>query len=345
MSKADTNWIILLDFYPGRAILMDVISFQHSRQEDKHMQTKQYVLARPLVVTLLAVAVNALWGSAIPFINLGYRLFGIPAGATATQILFAGCRFFIAGAMTIALTSLLQRRIVRPAKKNLHMVLILALTQTVVQYMLFYLGVARTTGVKGAIIQGLNAFVAILIACYIFHTEKMNPLKWIGGLTGVAGVVVMNLGGSMGGGMTLTGEGFLMMSMVVSACSSGLIKLFGQREDPVALSGWQFMLGGAVMAAIGAVLGGQLHVTGAAAAAVLIYLAGVSAVAYTLWSVLLKYNPVSRIAPFMFLQPLFGVVLSLLFDPSMQVAYLQCGAALVLVCASIVIIGKAQGRE
>ena len=58
------------------------------------MDKKEPLLARPLVVTLLAILCNALWGSAIPFINLGYRLFGVASGETATQIFFAGCRFF-----------------------------------------------------------------------------------------------------------------------------------------------------------------------------------------------------------------------------------------------------------
>ena len=308
------------------------------------MDKKEPLLARPLVVTLLAILCNALWGSAIPFINLGYRLFGVASGETATQIFFAGCRFFVAGLLTIALTSLIQRRLVRPKACNVHMVFKLATLQTVTQYVFFYIGVANTTGVKGAIVQGLNAFVMILIACYVFRSEKMNSLKWIGGAVGVIGVIVMNLGGDLGGGMHLTGEGFLMASLVINALASGAIKIFSQKEDPVALSGWQFMLGGVIMAAIGFAMGGRLQVTGVPALLVLAYLAGVSAVAYTVWSLLLKYNPVSRIAPFMFLQPIFGVGLSLLFDPAMEVAYLQCGVALVLVSMSIVIIGKAQQR-
>ena len=309
------------------------------------MEKKQPLLARPFVVTLLAILCNALWGSAIPFINLGYRLFEIPSGQPQTQILFAGCRFFISGVMIILLTSLLQRRMVRPAARNVWMVPALALTQTLFQYVFFYIGVANTTGVKGAILQGLNAFVVILVAAYLFRTEKMNRLKWLGGSIGIAGVVVMNLGGELGGSMTLLGEGFLFASLLVNACSSGMIKIFSQREDPVALSGWQFMLGGLAMALIGFAAGGRIHVTGIPALAVLAYLAGVSAVAYTVWSLLLKYNPVSRIAPFMFLQPLFGVALSLLFDPTAQVAYLQCSGALVLVCASILIISRAQSVE
>ena len=159
---------------------------------------------------------------------------------------------------------------------------------------------------------------------------------------GVAGVVIMNLGGDVSGGVRLTGEGFLLLSMIASACSAGTIKLFSAKEAPVALSGWQFMLGGAIMAAVGLLLGGRLQPTGISAPMVLLYLAALSAVAYTVWALLLKYNPVSRIAPYMFLQPIFGVVLSLLFYGGADTPLLRCGAALVLVCLSIVIVGKGQ---
>ena len=304
---------------------------------------KNPILACAPVVIVLAILCNALWGSAIPFINLGYKLFAIPSGETATQILFAGCRFFLAGALTILFASMPRRAIVRPKRENLHMVVKLGMLQTVTQYVLFYIGVARTTSVKGAIIQGLNAFVAILIACYIFRSEKMNRLKWIGGAVGVLGVVMVNLsGGGLDGGVRLTGEGFLLLSMIASACSAGTIKHFSQKEDPVALSGWQFMLGGAIMAAAGFALGGRLHPTGLGAPAVLLYLACLSAIAYTVWAVLLKYNPVSRIAPYMFLQPIFGVLLSLMLYGGENVPLLRYGAALTLVCLSIVIVGKGQ---
>ena len=87
--------------------------------------------------------------------------------------------------------------------------------------------------------------------------------------------------------------------------------------------------------------------TAAAAAlgTVLLYLASLSAVAYTLWSVLLKHNPVSRIAVYMFLQPVFGVMLSLILYPETQTPMLRYGAALVLVCLSIVVVGKGQQNQ
>ena len=70
-------------------------------------------------------------------------------------------------------------------------------------------------------------------------------------------------------------------------------------------------------------MGGRLHPQHIGAVAVLMYLALLSAVAYTVWSLLLKVNPVSRIAVFMFLQPVFGVLLSLILYGSSDVPLLR----------------------
>ena len=75
---------------------------------------KKPLLARGPVVIGLAIMCNALWGSAIPFINLGYKLFAIPSGAITTQILFAGCRFFLAGLLTILFASVQKKTLVLP---------------------------------------------------------------------------------------------------------------------------------------------------------------------------------------------------------------------------------------
>ena len=96
------------------------------------------------------------------------------------------------------------------------------------------------------------------------------------------------------------------------------------------------------MAAAGFALGGRLHTASVAAVGVLLYLAAVSAIAYTVWSVLLKYNPVSRIAVYMFLQPVFGVLLSLLFFGGSDVPLARCAGALALICASIVLVNRGQ---
>lgn len=308
---------------------------------------KKETLTRPAVVTLLACLCCLLWGSAVPFINLGYRLFAIPEGKTASQILFAGCRFTLAGLLAVAITSVQHRHVVLPRPGNWGRVARLSLVQTIAQYVFFYIGVAHTTSVKGAIIQGINAFVTILIACYLFRTERMNARKWLGGLVGVAGIVLVNMDGMhIDPSVSLLGEGFLVISMCAAAVSSGLIKRYSQHEEPVCLSGWQFVLGGATMIIAGLLLGGRLHPQSALALLVLLYLAMVSAVAYSIWAVLLKVNPVSRVAVVTFLQPVFGVLLSLLLvDRGADVPLLRYGAALVLICVSIAMVNRAQQED
>lgn len=80
------------------------------------MQNKQ-TLSKPLVVMLLASLCCLLWGSAIPFINLGYRYFGVMSSDTATQILFGGCRFFLAGLLTILFESVAQKKPALPKRR------------------------------------------------------------------------------------------------------------------------------------------------------------------------------------------------------------------------------------
>ena len=305
------------------------------------------ILKKPLVCGLLASLCCLLWGSAIPFINIGYRLFDVAGNDTATQLLFAGCRFCLAGALTVAIGSAAYRRVLVPRRENAGKVVKLALVQTVAQYVFFYIGVANTDSAKGSIIQGVHAFVSILVACYLFRFERMNRLKWLGGLLGVAGIVLVNLGGgTLDAGMRVTGEGFLLVSMFASACSAGMIRAYSQTENPVALSGWQFVIGGAMLIVCALLLGGRLSPVHAGAWGVLLYLAFLSAVAYSVWSLLLRVNSVSRVAVYSFLQPIFGVLLSLLLVPSGDaVPLLRYGVALLLVCLSIAIVSRGQRED
>lgn len=304
-------------------------------------------ISHPVVAGLLASLCCLLWGSVVPFLNVGYREFGIDASDTATLILFAGCRFFLAGCLTVAFACLSQRRFVRPQKGNWPLAFKLCLVQTVLQYVAFYIGVAHTQSVKSSIIQGLNAFVNILVACYLFRTETMNRLKWLGGFLGVAGIVLMNLNGEgLGSSVSLAGEGMLFVSLFTNACCSCLIKRYGQKENSVTLSGWQFIFGGAIMMAAGLLAGGCLSPRSPLAFALLLYLAMVSAVAYTLWAVLLSANPVSRIAVYNCLQPIFGVLLALvLVGVEKDAPLARYAVSLALVCLSILVVGRGQREK
>lgn len=82
--------------------------------------------------------------------------------------------------------------------------------------------------------------------------------------------------------------------------------------------------------------GGSLCKITAKGIFLLIYLAFVSAAAYTLWEILLKYNDVSRVAVYGFMTPVFGCLLSALFlREELSQSAAQLAISLILVCISI----------
>ena len=272
------------------------------------------LLKNELVVALLAMICCLLWGSAFPCVKIGYRLFCINADDAFSQILFAGIRFFFAGFFTIAIGSIAAKKALLPSRRAFHKIAVLAVFQTVLQYIFFYLGLARTTGVKASILTSSNVFFAILISASLFKMERLSTKKIIGCILGFMGVVIINLTGT---GFDLsfspTGDGFIVISAASYAFSSAFIKLFSQDESPVMLSGWQFMLGGAVMIAAGFIGGGRITAVSGYGILMLIYLSMLSFAAFSLWGLLLKHNPVSKITVYGFMNPVFGVMLSAVF--------------------------------
>ncbi len=222
----------------------------------------------------------------------------------------------------------------------------LSLMQTVIQYSFFYIGLSHAPAYKGSIISPTSTFFALLIAALVFRQEKLTAKKLLGCLVGFAGVAVVTLNGRTGGGVRLDGDGFLVLAAASYGCSSVRIKRFSSREDPVVLSGWQFMLGGALMTAAALLGGGRLRADSAAAWFMMVYLSFVSAIAYTLWSLLLKRHPVSRIVVFSFLNPVFGVILSaLLLKEGGALDLPRCLLAMALVCLGVWIVNRSEGHR
>ena len=306
------------------------------------MKEKEQLMQKTLVVWLGALLCCALWGSAFPCIKLGYQMFAIAAEDVAAQILFAGCRFSLAGILALLIGSGMSRKLLIPKRSSWGKVFRLSMLQTVAQYLFFYVGLANTTGVKASIIEGVNVFIAILVASLIFHQEALTGKKILGCAIGFAGVVLVNLTGSgMDLSMTFMGEGFIFLSTVAYAFSSVFLKRYSKEENPVVLSGWQFFIGGIIMMICGWLAGGRLTVWTGSGVGMLVYLALVSAVAYSLWGILLKYNPISKVAVFGFMNPVFGVILSaLLLNEKNQASGWMTIAALLLVSIGIYITAK-----
>lgn len=301
---------------------------------------KENFMRKTAVVCVGALLCCFLWGSAFPCIKIGYEMMKIPAGEPASQILYAGYRFTLAGVIAIVLGSIGSRKLLHPTKESIGKVFCLSSLQTVAQYLLFYIGLAHTSGVKASIIEALNVFAAILAASLLFRQEKLTVRKVMGCIVGFIGVAVIHINGSgLDMSMSFLGEGFIFLSTAAYAFSSVLLKRYSKKENPVMLSGYQFLAGGIIMSMCGYAAGGKVTGFTPASAALLIYMACISAVAYTLWGLLLKYNPISRVAVFGFMNPVFGVLLSAwLLGEYEQAAGVKSVAALLLVCVGIFVV-------
>ncbi len=293
------------------------------------------------VVCICAIFCCMLWGSAFPCVKIGYKLFTVDTESVPSLMLFAGTRFSLAGVLVIVFGCISQRKLLTPKPKNLWRVGLLSVFQTSLQYTFFYIGLAHTSGVKSAVLNGLGVFFTIIIACFIFRTEKFNLIKLAGCVLGFGAVILINLNGDFSFDFTMLGEGFIILSGLSAAVSAGLVKIFSKHENTAALCGYQFLFGGILLVIIGLSFGGTFRPTSAGSIFMLLYLAFLSACAFTLQGFLLKYNPVSKIAVFKSTNPLFGAVFSavILGESDRLLSYATL-IAIVLVCLGIFIINK-----
>jgi len=324
-------------------------------QRDGGTDQMQTSTLKKEILTILGVMLcSFLWGSAFPGIKIGYSLWNIASGDTWRIIRFAGFRFFLAGILVIAIGSLMKKKFLFPKKNEWGKILLLSLFQTIGQYVFFYIGLAHTSGVNSAVVDSLTVFFAILVACFIFRTERLTVRKILGCILGLAGIILINIT-SEGFTFHPLGDGLVALSALCYGVSSNMIKKYAKDHDTVLFSGYQFALGGLIMTVFGQTGVWLLHEPSASqqeisylpALGMLVYLALVSSVAYTLWGILLRTNDVSKISIFGFINPVIGVVLSAILLKETGTLGIRYFLALLLISLGIVIVNikVTKGKE
>lgn len=294
-------------------------------------------------MVLLALFCVLLWSSAIPMTKLGYAAFGIGEDASVfTKLLFAGIRFTLAGVTVLLLGSVISRRPLAFPREHWGKVLLSGLMQATVQYLFYYIGLSHSSGTLGSILVSTSAFFVVLAAPLFYPQDRLTALKGIGCLLGLAGIIAASAGGELQ--FTLTGEGFLILSAASNAASSLLARRFTQQVAPMVLTGWGLTLGGALLLIVGLAGGGSLPQVNARALLILCYLFLLSAVAFSIWTTLLKYNDAGKVCIFNSLSPIFGTFLSILIlgEDSFQLRYL---ISLALVCGGVYLVNRTAQKK
>lgn len=270
---------------------------------------RKNIYQKPVTRILLSLFTCFLWGSAFPAVKEGFILFNITD--SGSKILFAGYRFFAAGIVTLIIISLIGRKFTTIKVSSIPAIIVQGLLQTTIQYVLFYIGLSNTTGAKGSIINGSNAFFSILFAHFLIKNEKANLKTIVGCMIGFLGVILVNYNGeSFLAGWTFMGEGLILLCTIVYGLSSVTLKIATKKESPNAIAAYQLIIGGFLLMILGLALGGKVEGFTLASTLLFAYLVAIPAISFCLWGNLLKYNPVGKITIFGFSISFFGTMLS-----------------------------------
>ncbi len=280
------------------------------------MNTKKYLTQKHYVI-LIALICSILWGSAFPVLKISYSELKISPSNLNAKVVLAGMRFLIAGLILFILTPIFMKRSIKINKNELKNLSLLGLVQTALQYFFFYNGLGKTSGMKGAILSSIGNFFVVIMAHFIYSNDKINKRKTIGLISGFAGIIVVNMGGSnFNLDFSFTGEGFLIISSIMGAFAIIIAKELSKDIHPFIASAWQLFIGSLILLAAGSynLQPNSFNFT-FKGWVLLIYSSLISAIAFSLWYALLKYNKAGEITIYRFVIPISGALLSAIFIP------------------------------
>jgi len=306
--------------------------------EQRKEHGRGHYLTNKYWVIVIALFCAVLWGSAFPVLKVSYVELGIAPDDRSAIIVLAGIRFLLAALIIFGLIVVGVRQSPKVKRKMLPQLFLLGLLQISLQYFFFYNGLAHTTGMKGAILSSVGIFFVVVIAHFVYIDDRLDWRKIIGLIAGFTGIVLINAGQHFTLDFAWQGEGFMILSGLVSALGTILAKRISKEVHPFVLTAWQMLLGSLLLIAVG-LPGLKPHamVFTNKALMLLFYSAFLSATAFSLWYAILKYNKAGEISVYKFMTPVSGAILSALFIPGERLTF-NMFMALGLVALGVIIV-------
>lgn len=281
--------------------------------QQENLWTNRYFVA------IMAIIACILWGSAFPVLKITYAELQIGTSDVSARMLIAGARFFLAGVILFLVQGLFFRQPVKIKRKSIMPLFWLGLAQTGLQYFFFYNGVANSTGIKSAILNSVGNFFVVIFAHFVYTDDRLNTGKILGLITGFVGIVLVNWqpgGAGFSWDFSLVGEGFLILAGLTSVLGTFQAKKLASSINPVTVNAYQLVMGSILLLVLGipALLGEGLTTT-PLFWVLFIYTAFLSAIAFSIWYTLLKYNKAGEVTIYRFMIPISGTLLSGIFLP------------------------------
>ena len=264
--------------------------------------------ARPILGLACALG----WSLAYPFIKLGYGELQIASTDLGSKILFAGIRFLMAGLLVLAFSGA-QKRKLRISKEEMPMLALFALVNTALHYMFSYIGLSYIPSSRSTILDSMNVFFLIILSGLFLEDDTFNGKKILGCLLGFCGILTISItpGGGLFSGITFLGDGMILLNACCAAGGGMLTRFISKKMDMMAATGYGMSGGGLMLLLVGLAVGVRQpwNVT-PWGVTILFILILISAVCFGIYNMLLANHPISKVAIYNSLIPVFGVMFS-----------------------------------
>lgn len=262
-------------------------------------------------VVFTAIFYTFLWGCAFPLVKICMQSFQIADADNMSKCLVAGIRFSLSGVLALTWCAFTEERGLRVKPKEVKSIFIYGVLSTSLQYAFTYIALSRIDSSKGAVYDQLCVFIIVLMGGFFFKEDKLTAKKILGCLLGFLGVIAINLDG-LSFSFNIAGEGIMLLAVICQTAAYFVAKGTASSVSAPKLVGYGQLAGGVMLCIFSLITGGRIPTVNATAVITLCSLAFISAAAYILSLMPLKYFPASEISSFNLLITVFGVVMSAL---------------------------------
>jgi drug/metabolite transporter (DMT)-like permease len=256
---------------------------------------------------------------------------------TVPPLLGAGARFFVAGAVMLAVLAL--HRSVRPTRAQLVSALVVGLLLPGANAVVTVAEQEVPSNLAALLIGSIPLWVILMRRA---AGEAVSRASIAAVLVGFAGVALLLRPGEQSEGASLLALAACVIAAVMWASGSFASPRLRLPGDPLVASGWQMLLGGLVITVVGIVAGELPEVDPEAfslrsVAALLYLIAFGSWLAFTAYAWLLQNAPISRVATYAYVNPVVAIVLGWLILDELITPITLVGAAIIVASVALVI--------
>ncbi|WP_064444879.1 DMT family transporter [Rhodococcus sp. YH3-3] len=256
--------------------------------------------------------------------SLGACFLGVRWGLRDAPLLWFAALRALLGGSALAVVAITQRRSLPRSAASWGRIGLLGLVNVSLAFWAMFAGIAGLATGTAAVLANAQPLLILLPAWWLFG-ERVTARTGLALVVGFGGLLVVAV---PGGG----GQGAVLSLLSAAAVTTGTLMVRQLDGDIVVASAAHLLFGGTVLASVAFVIEGVPHIDWTPRfAAVLLFLGLIATAATTLaWFVETQRCPLSSLTPWMFLVPVFGVLIGIAALRERPDGWMVTGIVLVL---------------